>query len=828
MLTRPRVVSVAYVLHSMAPRRCPPGGRHLSRQSTPWGWTDFRLPGRALSREGSLTGAYRAGLGHGQATGKLHSSLALRVSKYLECNVSGARRRYPGAPPLRVGFLRKVEKCAAGRGRALCNTLEQRGGDIMGFGHDRQRAAHQSLVVAVCLCLGSCDPTTPAEVRNGQDGGPPAVVLTGAAEKGPLILGSSVSVIAVNARGEPTGRVFQGETTSNLGTFELEVNAQGPLALQASGFYFNEVTGALSRAPLTLRGWYDLGSATGQTANINVITHLANRRVRALLHQSVALDAAIEQAESELVQAVGLARPSMLSRGTSQGLLDSAYLFGLSAVLAEAGRARGGVEGADSSLQELLNALAVDLEDDGQLQEAAKAELRAAEDSLVPERVTANLSARMMELGQTGSPPDLDQVLDSDLDGLVNANDNCSERANPDQADKNGDGVGDACCGNSKREGAEECDDGARVDGDGCDARCRDEGPYMDGGVAFDAGADDAGDPLMDAGPADAGTVPGDAASDGSTPDGECPITQPSVDGGTCLAGKCPVVLAGCQDTPYDIATDGTNVYWTNLAGTVMKCAVDGCDLKPTTFASDQQNPTGIALTGVSLAWLSGGLGSVLACPLTGCDQGPTSLAAFPGGIGLAADADGLYWTQFGPDAIRAIQLSGGDAETIASATSPGWIAVDESALYWAGWNTQGLTKVDKNKGNLKPLATGRVMRVAVDATYVYWTASDGPEPTDTGSVFRANKDGSGAVPLVSGVPAPNGIATDGAHVYWTMTNGATFPEHPSIARCAIAGCGGVAEVMARGQNGPFQITVDTANVYWTNSSDGTVMGLSK
>jgi hypothetical protein len=120
---------------------------------------------------------------------------------------------------------------------------------------------------------------------------------------------------------------------------------------------------------------------------------------------------------------------------------------------------------------------------------------------------------------------------------------------------------------------------------------------------------------------------------------------------------------------------------------------------------------------------------------------------------------------------------------------------------------------------------------MAADAAYVYWTTTDGPEPTSAGTVYRANKDGSAQIALVLGWPAPNGIAVDDTYVYWTITNGASFPGHPSIARCAIAGCGGTPTVLANGQNGPFQLAVDSANVYWTNAANGpngTVMRLAK
>jgi len=66
---------------------------------------------------------------------------------------------------------------------------------------------------------------------------------------------------------------------------------------------------------------------------------------------------------------------------------------------------------------------------------------------------------------------------DADLDELPDVIDNCPGVPNIDQADLDGDGVGDACdlenCSNGVLEGEEECDDENLVSGDGCDENCR-------------------------------------------------------------------------------------------------------------------------------------------------------------------------------------------------------------------------------------------------------------------------------------------------------------------------------------------------------------------
>ncbi|MGH7328881.1 MAG: hypothetical protein ACREJX_11085, partial [Polyangiaceae bacterium] len=75
---------------------------------------------------------------------------------------------------------------------------------------------------------------------------------------------------------------------------------------------------------------------------------------------------------------------------------------------------------------------------------------------------------------------------------------------------------------------------------------------------------------------------------------------------GSCPLSGCaaPTVLADNQLGPDDIATDGVNVYWTDgTAGTVLRCAVGGCDDTPTTLAQNQDTPKGIAVDDTAVYW---------------------------------------------------------------------------------------------------------------------------------------------------------------------------------------------------------------------------------
>ena len=84
----------------------------------------------------------------------------------------------------------------------------------------------------------------------GPDDSGEGVVLEGGVEKGPFVLGSSVAVSSIDASANPLGDVFNTSTLDDLGRFRLTIDYEGPAALEATGFHYNEVTGALSTAPL--------------------------------------------------------------------------------------------------------------------------------------------------------------------------------------------------------------------------------------------------------------------------------------------------------------------------------------------------------------------------------------------------------------------------------------------------------------------------------------------------------------------------------------------------------------------------------------------------
>ncbi len=306
------------------------------------------------------------------------------------------------------------------------------------------KPATMVLLVALATVALGCG----ADENGSQASG--SVGLRGAVNKGPFVLGASLSVSLLDNSGEPTGQTFNTQTVSDLGEFVANIDALGPASLQATGFYWNELTGQLSAANLTLRALYEITSATSQAAHLNIITHLAYGRIEVLRKQGLSHGAASAQAEQELRTALGIGVAGIdpgvsgvqmnLSGGDS---LANAYLLAASAVLIQAAELRDGP--LDANLQELLNTITSQLADDGQIDSVLTAEFDEAEQAVDGDRVMQLLAARMAELGSLAKVPDVHQVLDTDQDSVVNATDNCLRVPNPGQEDANNDGVGDAC-----------------------------------------------------------------------------------------------------------------------------------------------------------------------------------------------------------------------------------------------------------------------------------------------------------------------------------------------------------------------------------------------
>lgn len=310
------------------------------------------------------------------------------------------------------------------------------------------------------LCLAAC-------AASHEPSGP--VSLSGAVQKGPFILGTTIGVSPLTAQGAPNGTYFEAASSNDLGEFAVEEVPVGPVALAAEGFYFDELRGGLSQAPLTLRALHHAKDGA-MSAHIHPWTHLAEPRARALLSQGLAIDEALAQAESEVVAMLGIGPPGAMLVGpagqasvTGPDNLDNAYAFAVGVVFARAA-ATSDPDAPEAALQLALNTAGAALAGGGALPVALAEQLAVAEAELDAAAVQAALDARLAALGLPPGP-DLRRALDQDFDGLANLADNCPKHSNADQADEDGDGLGDLCDA-CKGSAVDQDDDGIQ---DGCD-----------------------------------------------------------------------------------------------------------------------------------------------------------------------------------------------------------------------------------------------------------------------------------------------------------------------------------------------------------------------
>ena len=98
------------------------------------------------------------------------------------------------------------------------------------------------------------------------------VRLSGYFQKGPFVQGTEITVRELDRKLIPTGRNFTGTIEDNTGSFNIKGRLRHPFVeMSADGFYFNEVTGSLSSAKLTLKAFSHIGLVNSHEVNVNLI-----------------------------------------------------------------------------------------------------------------------------------------------------------------------------------------------------------------------------------------------------------------------------------------------------------------------------------------------------------------------------------------------------------------------------------------------------------------------------------------------------------------------------------------------------------------------------
>lgn len=130
--------------------------------------------------------------------------------------------------------------------------------------------------------------------------------VSGIIEKGPFGQGSKVTLYELRKDLSQTGKSFKTQTTSHLGAFKIDgIELESPyVEMETNGYFYNEVKGAMSVAPITLNAIADITNRN--SVNVNIITHLEFERVKKLVKDGSSFSSAKAQAEKELLKCFGI------------------------------------------------------------------------------------------------------------------------------------------------------------------------------------------------------------------------------------------------------------------------------------------------------------------------------------------------------------------------------------------------------------------------------------------------------------------------------------------------------------------------------------------
>jgi len=247
-----------------------------------------------------------------------------------------------------------------------------------------------------------------------------AVTVSGKVQKGPYVQGTEITVRELDSSMTPTGNTFTGTIDDNTGSFSIK----GTLTYKivelsaAVGYYFNEVSGSLSNATLTLSALSDLTDSS--SVNVNLMTHLEKKRVEYLMDYSkMTFATAKTQAQTEILSFFNIDNVTLGNSETldiSKSGDGNAVLLAISAILQS--------DKTEAELTELLSTINTDIRTDGTLDATSSVETLTSAGIYLRkfgkwDEVKSNITSRYSSFGITANIDDLTPFYSSMPGGTV-------------------------------------------------------------------------------------------------------------------------------------------------------------------------------------------------------------------------------------------------------------------------------------------------------------------------------------------------------------------------------------------------------------------------
>lgn len=292
--------------------------------------------------------------------------------------------------------------------------------------------------------------------------------------------------------------------------------------------------------------------------------------------------------------------------------------------------------------------------------------------------------------------------------------------------------------------------------------------------------------------------------------------------GGGCQGGLCqPVVLASGQVSPSDLAINATDIYWTTHGSSqqVMRMPIGGGTPVAVATGTSQQTELYLALNTSGIYWtfrtgtaVGGYTSTIMRAPLGG--GAATTLATVQGPtfgkglLGLAADANYVYWADADAQSITRTPSAGGTLTTVDSSFvfTTGWAFKIASGRFWF-ISAGTLFNAVVTNGVFNPVAGSNVNDYAVDTSNVYWSSA-------TSGVEKAPITGGASETLYP--QAAYGAVVDTQYVFFT--DGSKLSKVPTGGGSAVPITNSISSPKA----------VDSNHVYWVDQTAGTINRVAK